>query len=1207
MAGRYIGPMNEYPRGPVTRTAPMRGRVQVLVQRLLDRMKMGGFKVLSGTEVQADGSVIVVWAQMNGLHPVVKTQVFAPSPTKRILQPKLPSVWVAPFVWEPEGFVITPRSKSLATQGWGMPRLTMQYDASKVDLKERYALRPVDEQQAAKEREEAIQAVQGDDEAVALAEVALYQGRGTAYNSHHYNELEGDGAEKKVFINQFRGNKKPEVLFEVLLAQLVDGEIVSPSQAEHLRRKMTPTTWPLFFGDGDLLVVRASHPDGVSTLFGWQFEQTLDNPEEQEPWERGAKVPRQQVRREAEFDRSIRLIEELPVSDTWFCHWPKESPYTDPFRLELFRLVNEARAAADRPPLCFPTDPASVSAELTLVQMQKHRTMAHNSERYDYRYRGLFSRASMDGMPSGFGENLIGGLRLTEEDREGIDADTPYANELALATKANQIWTNSPGHYANMIAEWNRAEYSPIHPFQSARSGELRLTKGPALFRYVGPPNNQWTETEYDPEISGISAVEHFFATRDFQSLCGQMSWESGTGEVVSWMTDRPFRYALIRTRPSVFFKHPEWDTPSNHELATEIQFMAQFWVFYRGRGVRFADNFRVMGAAICGKELRAALYDTLKHEIVLVSSPLAVTYEETDESDIEEAAVDITILTRYRLTSNDYAVSFAHFSQDGSKCVFPVVSGGSGVNRKFGIVNETKKEAYLSWVKIGGHNFATYSYNPTYGSTNPPAEHDATWSQIRHVVLEEAGGTVVSQFEPECQRDVFNGKYNYSFSGQGNIYADYVDNRLVFAHVTLEFDTKSHVMEKTLHWPGGSLVVQKSDIAYFTLDRAAEIEYRLVELLHFDLRHPEDITYSELDSSGYPKGEGRYRTPVERKLYVRGEHVWTSAPTPRHIDSESFGSVRNVKFDDYKFSAEAPKAYMRQLQTAGGGMYFGRFLSLGWHQAALLGELNVYGAFIATWWSQSGYERKGLLDEFWHADRMGFTALDEVAQNGLYDKGDHGVIGGSPSFMPWVQKRSLQWGYFLSDSIIHETQAQFVRYKDDYIFQAFQPFWLAQLPLVSDMPYDSIPLNPETEVTYFACPAGTFSNGSKCYTVAPDGSWEYSCDIQEVTLPVTYVDGDVAFPSLWYNDPHRQAGTPGGHTPGYNPYDHPVGEAYTAQYNNYLLWLNEPSKRSYWYGVTGVHFTEHDNCWLRFSSLDLAEITGVDDLANNISPLGVV
>jgi hypothetical protein len=46
-------------------------------------MRTGGFHVLSDAEVQADGSVITVWAQMNGAHPVVKTRVFAPSLSPR--------------------------------------------------------------------------------------------------------------------------------------------------------------------------------------------------------------------------------------------------------------------------------------------------------------------------------------------------------------------------------------------------------------------------------------------------------------------------------------------------------------------------------------------------------------------------------------------------------------------------------------------------------------------------------------------------------------------------------------------------------------------------------------------------------------------------------------------------------------------------------------------------------------------------------------------------------------------------------------------------------------------------------------------------------------------------------------------------------------------------------------------------------------------
>jgi hypothetical protein len=62
----------------------MLSRARVLADRVLTRLRQGGFTNLVDSEVQVDGSIIVVHAMMMGDAPIVKTEIFAPDPSMLI-------------------------------------------------------------------------------------------------------------------------------------------------------------------------------------------------------------------------------------------------------------------------------------------------------------------------------------------------------------------------------------------------------------------------------------------------------------------------------------------------------------------------------------------------------------------------------------------------------------------------------------------------------------------------------------------------------------------------------------------------------------------------------------------------------------------------------------------------------------------------------------------------------------------------------------------------------------------------------------------------------------------------------------------------------------------------------------------------------------------------------------------------------------------
>jgi hypothetical protein len=1225
--------------------------------------------------------------------PIVRTEIFAPDPTK--LLPPLPPVpqLHLPLVWVPEGFVITPRETSGATQGWGMPRVACDWEK----------------------------------EGGARFTPAGVEGRGTPYSDTPWQYPRGSGAIKQVMLNRFKGNKKADSTLRALVA--VMGEEVPSLLKEAVDRASKKATWwPFFFSPSDPIYSTIVFGGGLRFV-SWQFEQYIAPDEDPEDPNNPCRIitpfSKAGVERAdncADHKRFYPLAEE-EEGTAWYCHWPVEKPFTDETRLEVFRLTNALRADMGREPLFFPLETHGTAVgDVTAWQIKKHHIQSHNSLLFDRGYDSMVARTGSCTHYLGTAENLA-----TVTPAEVADGDAPFASRLAQT--AYDKWAASPAHYANMVdphhtvitydreIEEGEGKYTAIAGcLDVGKANDVTLTHVTDGYSY-----ESWGSTPLDDPVVGTVLTQNFIRNQTWVGY-GDVYWE-GQDERVSWQSKRPFRYGLIRVNIQSLGYALDEHLPITDK--PEIEYMLGRVFYYRGRQVLFSERYRVLGAALVKDNLayspeenepneralfRACLYDLDTRTILHTQLLSDVPYLRDAETVVGEGpTAEFEVVGSYALGEDDYAISHAFFSQDGSKCVVPVVSAGSESNSYYltnvgtsnswptaegclsraslspsmepinrddlvvvdnGLPADNTVEAPTFERRLGNYTACYGEFSPRtayierfkrdngipyeeswiderfhgvhdYYGVSPDEEpqylvDEITWSKIRHVEFAPTP-SVVSTYEPrpslvgktssvtytyeggsshsDCRRE-----YGWEYTGSGNVYADYVNDTLTFAQVEIDMWWTSVLgspyFKKTLKigessWVLADMLLDAEENAQQNLSAMAGVAgwdfydigpsnfsegiMKLYELLHFDVRHPEDICYTGLDGGGWLMWDHKLNRKMSRQLYVRNELVWESEPIIRTPTNETsfntFTDGLNYTFDRGEFaSLEFPKAYSGVKWP----LYY-RFLGISPHHAA---------AFASLWnWNnrQNGgvpfYEPQYVFDvnqpfhtgrnllwgttaftggfpsRLWPRDAAGLTAMDEVVYEPIRDVTSKGPIGSFPSFMPWAQKDST----LVRDNsgILHCTQAWFLRYKEEFIFQLYQPYWLHVGKDSGAEEWAS------WELHGLGHPPAVGEHPTHD---------RYLSDIEHLEPRDNFY---INWPDTRKVDGTRVSGAGSS-----------VGEAYSD-------WYDEAFQSVGWQGTEGYSMeldnSPKDGCWAVFSSLNLRSITGIPALSDNLYPLGVI
>lgn len=1288
MAGRYTGPSFKHFEGPGDRTRSLQARARVVAGRLLNRMQRAKLGVLSASEWQPDGALITVYAIRHAvLPPLVRIRISAPGVS--FAESPIPTVAssFAYLVWLPEGFVLTPREQTGATQGWGMPRIQCQWDAE--DPAQRFV--PVDP-----------------------------DGRGTPYSDTPWQYPRGSGAIKQVVLNHFAGNKRPRPTLAALLNHLLADPSVelSTELAAGLSEGVEVEHWPLFFASDDPLFCVGERAN-TEVFVSWQFEQQpLADPE----GPCATVVPMAEVSAStaaacADHLRFSPLAEE-PSTAEWQCHWPVEVPFSDEAALEVFRQTNALRESLGYEPLYFPLEThRTIAADLVVRQMAKHGIQAHNHEGFDRIYNSTASRVFRDThVDVRYGENLA-----TVTADEVADGELPA--DVRLGQAVYEKWLNSPAHYANLVDDWTVAAYDQDaedggNP--TAFAGMLQVDRGGSTtINEVGASSDAWgTDQVLDPPVNGVPFAQVFYSNRTWVGH-GDVYWE-GQGERVSWPSTRPFRYALIRTK--VQQQGYALDGLSDIATAPEIAFMLKPWFFYKGRQIAFHERYRVLGAALVKANpdydpavdppnqrslFKACLYDMETHSVLHAQILSDVPY--TIEASAEEGdRAEFETVGTLALDPDDYAVMHAHFSQDGTKCVVGIVSGSAEFNEYYltetgdsdssptetgctdaltlgGSLLPTSRDIYRvgenshgdptldieyagntlgdrtacygtylpqssykiqfkldngigleSWEEESWATYTAFGVHPwrdvAITDTPQPIVAKSTWSKIRHVEFDPTP-TEVSSYEPRFVREAVHHQhtteyrtedgwlnestqydcrkdYCWVYQGSGNIYGDYVDNTLTFAQIELDVQwggifSDPH-FKKTLKLGAHSWVL--ADMAIDTNRQAGEAKQNaasnygalwweiaqfapgtlaLYELLHFDVRAPEDICYTGVDAGGVIATDFKHIRGMTRKLYVRDTLEWESAPEVRTPNASEVFCASHAKLPNWDWSIgpfcsmEFPKAYASAYDYI-----HSRFLGLCPHESAVIAHrasvdyrgaeyynpIRPVGASFYVDYNMlknSYVFTGGFPSRLWPRDKAGFTASDELVFEHIRDVVSNGVIGSFPSFMPWVQKDSTYYKAF--QGVMHKTKAWFLRYGDDYIFQLYQPYWLYVPPDTGSQFRESWSWLGEGDPVV----PGAAGGDDQAYHD------QYLLQAEDIRIRPEYV---VSWPEYRSN------------------MDYSIGEAYSDVHN--VDWSGVLYSGVYALSPTSDN---SDSCWKLFSSLDLQTITGVADLSPNLYPLGVI
>jgi len=1173
--GRYAGAAFKQHHGEDAKQLISRARVLVNRARMKIRNRGGKGQQLE-SEYLPDGSVIRCLVIQHLDVPIVRWWIERPGgepePERKFF---VSEAFPANLVWEPEGFVITPRSKTKATQGWGMP--FREKDWTNNDFN------------------------------------PINAGKGTAYNDQHYNWPFGDGAVKQVILNKFEHNKSADHLLDLLWEKLIafalekagddsDAEAIRKFY-EDLRTKIKPSYWPIFFTTEDPIFAfyrgpSKSEPEKeVVVLYGWQYQQFVQIVgAEVDSFSLLKEYEREELKEIIDWRRFEHEVEEVEA-DEWYCHRPDEKPFSDSFSLELFRLTNAARASAGiddgKLPLNFPLVTSCATALITANQIKDYRILAHNSDRYDDGYRYAHERLGKSGRFYFFGENLqIQPAGQSPEDEAQAVLDW--------------FMGSTHGHREVTLNDWVRPYKERerfLYQFLAGNlvtTGELQIAHVPdgVVDAQEPPPYNGGT-LEFDEPIAGNITAKHFTA-RDKWVQFGDMSWDDGDGNVVSWKSLRPFRYALLNINSHCALKIAEDRNhlePTPIENTPDIRFLAGHNLYFRGSRISFDyEKFVVLGAALRKRteSFVAILYDFTQRSVLAVEVPMDVRYSDFTSDYLR---CDFTVLQSYQLKDEDYSLSWAHFSQDAERAVFAVVSGDTGyaetfvdtlsgdVNTPYRFCSRVENLYEDAYDGVGVASFGNLEYY-----NNTPLEVPVAHSSIRHIEFTGNGFEEASRFEPNyiARQTTSNGlEIVHTYTEEGNIYADYRDNELIFARIKLHRYERYVAFswfaknEKTLVYIDSNGEETELRVHYADAGSSIGGVAENVELLWCDLRTGEDILHCRM--ANYYKQD-----VLKREIKEGNELLWLSEFYARrpfdfsydgamhedhnyYWDQETVTGLKDlapfVHFErvdgedsldwDFLYSSSSGSTHHASQSNS---FFFDasvfRGIQTGFERpdSSVLEIMN--GGFSGSYTSLETWVWVGLLENVWPTESKGFNATDDVRVNGIYHYANGRVVGGAESFMPWVQKLTTLTGQNFGKYFVHDTYANKVRYNGEYITQVYHPGWLAFVPVHDDFTdrrfgwdFPSVKALEKGEVDGY----GGINIGGPREMMSEINSMVYKTEFPEA--PETY------------------------------KYDVAHNELFSAA------------------GLV----QEKDHCWLTFSSLNLKELTGVDDLADNLFPLGVI
>ena len=187
-------------------------------------------------------------------------------------------------------------------------------------------------------------------------------------------------------------------------------------------------------------------------------------------------------------------------TDTWYCHRPMLEPRAEDVRYVTMRdEANLMRAAAGYPPLGRPIrGMAGILSESPVYMAKFSGTLAHNCYGFREGHQRLFDRGVLRGaFTDGAGENLF---------LSGGVADS------AFVLQAMESWRASPGHYSNIIDNWESdgASYAAV-------DSAARYLDGAAITGRIPAPHDITTPIEpLVPPTVGSVASQIFLGQDEF-------------------------------------------------------------------------------------------------------------------------------------------------------------------------------------------------------------------------------------------------------------------------------------------------------------------------------------------------------------------------------------------------------------------------------------------------------------------------------------------------------------------------------------------------------------------------------------------------------------------------------------------------------------------------------------------------------------------
>lgn len=171
---------------------------------------------------------------------------------------------------------------------------------------------------------------------------------------------------------------------------------------------------------------------------------------------------------------------------SWYCHWPEELLYEADAFEAIYQKTNEYRAEVGKAPLIRELRGFCNPARLVLQETQRAEAMFHDSDRYRPGFRTFEERTYVAGTNRYFsGENITTGHKSGRF-------------KQAAGEAAAESWKNSPPHYAIMThAVWDTPKHSTSLDIFGGVSQQITE---------AGPPKNE----HYDPPLDGIAFAQVF-------------------------------------------------------------------------------------------------------------------------------------------------------------------------------------------------------------------------------------------------------------------------------------------------------------------------------------------------------------------------------------------------------------------------------------------------------------------------------------------------------------------------------------------------------------------------------------------------------------------------------------------------------------------------------------------------------------------------